>query len=279
MMNIEPDDRVLAYINVPNLTDEDYLKNHYIIMCTKNGIIKKTTLEAYSRPRVNGIIAINIREEDQLLEAKLTDGDSHILMALESGRAIHFEESKVRPMGRGASGVRGVTLGGPKDRVIGMICVSKGKNEFVESEGEGTEEEIILDELEPTVLVVSQNGYGKRTAVGDYRITNRGGKGVKTMNITEKTGKLIGLLNVNDKDDLMIINRSGIAIRLEIDNIRVMGRATQGVRLINLKNGDQIASVAKIEVSDEERELANAEDVEIENDDNLTNEGEEATEE
>ena len=279
MMNIEPDDRVLAYINVPNLTDEDYLKNHYIIMCTKNGIIKKTTLEAYSRPRVNGIIAINIREEDQLLEAKLTDGDSHILMALESGRAIHFEESKVRPMGRGASGVRGVTLGGPKDRVIGMICVSKGKNEFVETEGEGTEEEIILDELEPTVLVVSQNGYGKRTAVGDYRITNRGGKGVKTMNITEKTGKLIGLLNVNDKDDLMIINRSGIAIRLEIDNIRVMGRATQGVRLINLKNGDQIASVAKIEVSDEERELANAEDVEIENNDNLTNEGEEATEE
>ena len=279
MINIEPDDRVLAYINVPNLTDEDYLKNHYIIMCTKNGVIKKTTLEAYSRPRINGIIAINIREEDQLLGAKLTDGNSHILMALESGRAIHFEESKVRPMGRGASGVRGMKLGSPKDKVIGMICVTSGNNEFQETEGEGNEEEISIDASEPTVLVVSENGYGKRTAVGDYRITNRGGKGVKTMNITDKTGKLIGILNVNDKDDLMIINRSGIAIRLEIENIRVMGRNTQGVKLINLKGQDSIASVAKIEITDEERELANAEDEEIENPENLNKEGEEATEE
>lgn len=224
-------------------------------MCTKNGVIKKTTLEAYSRPRQNGIIAINVREGDQLLSAKLTDGNSHILMALESGRAIHFEESKVRPMGRGASGVRGITLGHDKDQVVGMICVSNGNGDFVETSGDGNEEEVQHDEKEPTVLVVSQNGYGKRTAVGDYRITNRGGKGVKTMNITEKTGSLVGILNVTDEDNLMIINRSGIAIRLEISNIRVMGRATQGVRLINLKGNDQIASVAKIEIPEEDRAL------------------------
>ena len=254
MVQIEPDDRILTYINVPDLKDTEFVQNHYIVLCTKNGVIKKTSLEAYSRPRANGIIAINIRDEDQLLGAKLTDGESHILMALKSGKAIHFEEGKVRPMGRGASGVRGIRLNGDDDEVIGMISVMSSSS-YSEDDENADAEEIEIEEGESTVLVVSENGYGKRTAVGDYRITNRGGKGVKTMNITEKTGKLVGILNVTDNDNLMIINQSGLTIRLELDKVRVMGRNTQGVRLINLKNGDSIASVAKIEVSESEEEF------------------------
>ncbi len=233
MINIESDDKVLAYINVEDLKDEEYLKSMNIVMCTKNGVVKKTSLEAYSRPRTNGIIAINIRENDELLEAKLTTGNSQIIMALHSGRAIRFEESKVRTMGRGASGVRGITLASKDDAVIGMICV---------------------DDVDSSVLVVSENGFGKRTAVDDYRITNRGGKGVKTLQVTEKTGKLISIKNVSDEDDLMIINKKGITIRMDLKSIRVMGRATQGVRLINLGSGDSIAAVAKVPHEDEELE-------------------------
>ncbi len=230
LINIDSEDKILAYINVADLKDEEYINNNFIVMCTKNGVIKKTTLEAYSRPRANGIIAINIREGDELLEAKLTSGNSHILMALKSGRAIHFEESKVRPMGRGASGVRGITLAGPKDNVVGMVTV---------------------EDQSTTILVVSEKGYGKRTSVEDYRITNRGGKGVKTLNITEKTGELIAMKSVTDLDDLMIINKSGITIRTAVDNISVLGRATQGVRLIRLKDDDEIAAVAKVEMTEE----------------------------
>ncbi|HAS34876.1 MAG TPA: DNA gyrase subunit A [Flavobacteriales bacterium] len=230
LINIEPDDKVLAYINVEDLKDEEYITNNYIVMCTKNGVIKKTTLEAYSRPRTNGIIAINVREGDELLEAKMTSGSSHILMALESGRAIHFEESKVRPMGRNATGVRGVTLGHAKDSVVGMITVE--------------------DDTDTSVMVVSEKGYGKRTSTEAYRITNRGGKGVKTMNITDKTGKLIAMKAVTDLDDLMIINKSGITIRLNVSSISQLGRATQGVRLIKLKDSDEIAAVAKVEITE-----------------------------
>lgn len=231
LLNIEPDDKVLTYINVESLSDEEFLNNHFIVMCTKNGIVKKTPLEQYSRPRANGIIAIGVREGDTLLEARLTNGENHIIMALKSGKAIHFDETKVRSMGRGASGVKGVTLAGPKDEVVGMICV----NDPSES-----------------VLVVSEKGYGKRTLVEDYRITNRGGKGVKTLNITDKTGDLISIKNVSDDDDLMIINRSGITIRMSMAELRVMGRATQGVRLINLRGGDSIAAVAKVDALDED---------------------------
>ena len=234
MINIEPDDKVITYINVANLKDEDYIKNNYIVMCTKNGVIKKTSLELYSRPRTNGIIAVNIREGDELLEAKLTTGNSQIVMALKSGRAIRFPEEKVRPMGRGASGVRGITLGHDADRVVGMVCI---------------------DDVTSSIMVVSEKGYGKRTDVEDYRITNRGGKGVKTINITDKTGELIAIKNVTDEDDLMIINKKGITIRLALVDVRVMGRNTQGVRLINLKNNDQIAAVAKVPHSDEEEEI------------------------
>ncbi len=234
MINIEPDDKILAYINVPDLKDTEFNENHFIVMCTKNGVIKKTTLEAYSRPRTNGIIAINVREGDELLEAKLTTGDSDILLALGSGRAIRFPESKVRSMGRGASGVRGITLAHDEDEVIGMICVN---------------------DSESTVMVVSENGYGKRTSIDEYRITNRGGKGVKTITITEKTGKLIAVKNVTDDDDLMIINRNGITIRLSLSEVRTMGRATQGVRLINLKAKDSIAAVAKVPGSDMDEEI------------------------
>jgi DNA gyrase subunit A len=241
LLNIEPDDKVLAYINVEDLNDEEFLNNHYIVMCTKNGVVKKTSLEAYSRPRSNGIIAIGIREGDQLLEAKLTNGKNHIIMALRSGKAIHFNEQTVRDMGRGATGVKGVTLAGPKDEVVGMICVSD-PNE--------------------TVLVVSEKGYGKRTLVEDYRITNRGGKGVKTLNITDKTGDLIAIKNVNDDNDLMIINKSGITIRLSIAELRVMGRATQGVRLINLRNNDEIAAVAKVDALEDEDEFLEGEEME-----------------
>ncbi|MCB9359760.1 MAG: DNA gyrase subunit A [Flavobacteriales bacterium] len=233
LINIEPDDKVLAYINVKNLKDEEYINNNFIIMCTQKGIIKKTTLEAYSRPRVNGINAITIREEDQLLEAKLTSGEDEIMMALRSGRAIRFNESKVRPMGRNASGVRGVTLAHDKDEVVGMITVPDPSH---------------------NVLVVSENGYGKRSEIEDYRVTNRGGKGVKTINVTDKTGELIAIKNVTDEDDLMIINKSGIVIRLAVQSLRVMGRATQGVRLISLRNNDSIAAVAKVEHSEDEEE-------------------------
>ncbi len=236
LINIESDDKVRAYINVKNLKDEEYVENNYIVMATKKGVIKKTTLEAYSRPRSNGINAINIREGDELLEAKLTGGTDEIILALKSGRAIRFNEEKVRSMGRTASGVRGITLGGEKDEVVGMITSSSE---------------------ESTIMVVSENGYGKRSALEDYRVTNRGGKGVKTLNVTDKTGELISIRNVSDGDDLMIINKSGILIRISVADIRVMGRATQGVRLINIKDGDSIAAVAKVEkdmVGDEEDE-------------------------
>ncbi|MFA4868801.1 MAG: DNA gyrase subunit A [Pedobacter sp.] len=233
IINIPKDDKIKAFIKVINLKDQEYLENNYIIMCTKKGTIKKTSLEAYSRPRVNGINAININEGDQLLEASLTTGSSEIVMALRSGRAIRFNEEKVRPMGRTATGVRGVTLAHEKDEVVGMIAV---------------------DDPGATVLVVSEKGYGKRTDIEDYRVTNRGGKGVKTINITEKTGSLVAIKNVTDADDLMIINRSGIVIRIVVAELRVMGRATQGVRLINLKGNDEIASVARIEHEDEEVE-------------------------
>ena len=226
LINIESDDKVMAYINTGDLKDEDYIKNNFIVMCTKKGVIKKTSLESYSRPRTNGINAITIREGDQLLEAKITNGENEIMMALKSGKAIRFNEKDVRSMGRTASGVRGIRLTDEnKDEVVGMICV---ENE------------------EANVMVVSENGYGKRSVIGDYRITKRGGKGVKTINITEKTGELISLKNVSDEDDLMIINKSGIAIRLKVSGLRVMGRATQGVKLINLKGNDGIAAVAKI---------------------------------
>ena len=247
LMNIERDDKVMAYINVKDLKDEEYANNNFIIMCTKNGVIKKTSLAAYSRPRTNGINAINVREGDQLLEAKLTNGSNEILLAVKSGRCIRFPEDKVRPMGRTATGVRGITLGGPTDEVIGMICIEDPNVE--------------------TVLVVSENGYGKRTYLNDpddgeavYRITNRGGKGVKTLNITDKTGSLISLKSVTNEHDLMIINKSGITIRMIVEGMRVMGRATQGVKLINLKGKDQIAAVARVPTSKDEEDLI--EDVE-----------------
>ena len=234
LINIEPDDKMLAYIPVKDLKDEDYVKANNVILCTKKGLIKKTTLEAYSRPRSNGINAITIREGDELLTARLTDGENEIIMGLKSGKAIRFQEQKVRAVGRTAQGVKGVTLGHDKDEVIGMICIA---------------------DQESNVLVVSKQGYGKRSAVEDYRITNRGGKGVKTISITEKTGELIAILNVTDDMDLMIINKSGLTIRMSVDELRVMGRATQGVRLINLKGKDEIAAVAKVIKEDEDEIL------------------------
>lgn len=243
MINIDPNDNVLAYINVLSLKDEDYIANNYIILCTKKGIIKKTSLEAYSRPRQNGINAITVREGDVLLEARLTNGNNEVIMALRSGRAIRFNESTVRPMGRNASGVRGITLANEKDEVVGMICV---------------------ENIDSNILVVSEKGYGKRSDLNDYRITNRGGKGVKTLNVTEKTGELIAIKEVSDSDDLMIINKSGIIIRIGVESLRVMGRATQGVRLINLRANDEIAAVAKVSIEEEEEidEIMDA-DVEI----------------
>lgn len=231
LLNIEPDDKVKAYINIVDLKDNDYINNNYIILCTKLGIVKKTTLEAYSRPRQNGVNAITIKEGDQLIEAKLTNGESNIMIAVKSGKAIRFPENKVRPMGRTASGVRGISLNSETDQVIGMICIEPGKAD---------------------VLVVSENGYGKRSEIEDYRITNRGGKGVKTINLTDKTGELISLIDVTDEDNLMIINKSGLTIRFEVDAMRVMGRNTQGVRLINLRNDDAIAAVAKVSASKDE---------------------------
>jgi DNA gyrase subunit A len=233
LINIEQDDMVKAFICTQDLKDEEYINNHFVIMATKKGQVKKTSLEQYSRPRSNGINAITIREDDELLEAKLTTGKSQVMLAVKSGKAIRFEESKTRPMGRNASGVRGITLANDKDEVIGMVAVN---------------------DMDSDILVVSENGYGKRSQLDDYRITNRGGKGVKTISVTEKTGNLVSIKNVSDTDDLMIINRSGIAIRLEVESLRVMGRATQGVRLINLREGDTIAAVAKVMHEDDELE-------------------------
>tara|TARA_B110000093_G_scaffold90935_1_gene98300 strand:+ start:1549 stop:4113 length:2565 start_codon:yes stop_codon:yes gene_type:complete len=235
LLNIESDDKVLAYIPVLNLKDEDYINGNNVILCTKQGMIKKTTLEAYSRPRTNGINAITIKDNDELLEARLTNGENEIVMALKSGKAIRFPEQKVRAVGRTAQGVKGVTLQSPKDEVIGMICVTSGD--------------------ESDILVVAEKGYGKRSAIADYRVTNRGGKGVKTINITDKTGELIAIKNVTDEDDVMIINKSGVAIRLQLSDLRTMGRNTQGVRLINLKGNDEIAAVAKVIRQDEEDEV------------------------
>ena len=232
LINIEPDDKVQAFICTQDLKDEEYINSHYVIMATKKGQVKKTPLEQYSRPRANGINAITIREDDELLEAKLTTGDSQVMLAVRSGKAIRFEEEKTRPMGRNASGVRGITLGNKNDEVIGMIAVNDADSD---------------------ILVVSENGYGKRSSIDDYRITNRGGKGVKTINVTEKTGNLVAIKNVTDEDDLMIINKSGIAIRMAVSSLRVMGRATQGVRLIKVREDDSIAAVAKA-MKDEDHE-------------------------
>jgi DNA gyrase subunit A len=221
----------MAFICTQDLKDDEYINNHYVIMATKKGQVKKTSLEQYSRPRSNGINAITIKEDDELLEAKLTTGQSQVMLAVKSGKAIRFEEGKTRPMGRNASGVRGIRLANESDEVIGMVAVN---------------------DMDSDILVVSENGYGKRSKLDDYRITNRGGKGVKTISITDKTGTLVSVKNVSDSDDLMIINRSGIAIRMEVDSLRVMGRATQGVRLINLREGDTIAAVAKVLKDDDE---------------------------
>jgi DNA gyrase subunit A len=232
LINIPAEDKVKAFINVKDLEDIDYINNHFIVMCTKHGIIKKTTLEAYSRVRQNGINAININDGDQLIEARLTDGKNEILLANSSGRAIRFNESTVRPVGRNSIGVRGITLNdeeGKDDEVIGMVCIKDPKE---------------------TILVVSQHGYGKRSDLEDYRVTNRGGKGVKTLNLTDKTGKLIAIKAVTETDDLMIINQSGITIRMSVADLRIMGRATQGVRLIRLNEDDQIASVSKVDEED-----------------------------
>ena len=226
LINIEQDDKVKAFICTQDLKDEEYINSKYVIMATKKGQVKKTSLEQYSRPRTNGINAITIKEDDELLEAKLTTGESQVMLALKSGKAIRFEEAKTRPMGRNASGVRGIRLQNETtDAVIGMIAV---------------------DDMESDILVVSENGFGKRSSLEDYRITNRGGKGVKTISITDKTGDLVAIKNVSDADDLMIINKSGIAIRMAVEDLRVMGRATQGVKLINLKGNDSIAAVAKV---------------------------------
>jgi DNA gyrase subunit A len=240
LINIPQDDKVKAYVKVQDLTDQEYINNNFIIMCSKHGVIKKTSLEAYSRPRSNGINAITIRENDELLEAKLTNGTNEIVLATSSGRAIRFNEATVRPMGRNASGVRGVTLNENSDEVIGMICV---------------------EDVYSTILVVSEKGYGKRTYLNDpedkepvYRITNRGGKGVKTLNITEKTGKLLSIQNVFDEDDLMIITKAGVTIRMHVDTIRTMGRAAQGVRLINLKGNAEIAAIARVPRTEDEDE-------------------------
>ena len=240
LINIEQDDKVMAFICTQDLKDDDYINSHYVIMATKKGQVKKTSLEQYSRPRSNGINAITIKDGDVLLEAKLTTGQSQVVLAVKSGKAIRFEENKTRPMGRNASGVRGIRLANDADEVIGMVSVN---------------------DMDSDILVVSENGYGKRSKLEDYRMTNRGGKGVKTISITEKTGSLVSIKNVSDSDDLMIINRSGIAIRMEVESLRVMGRATQGVRLINLRDDDTIAAVAKVLKDDED--IEDVEDIEV----------------
>ncbi|MHA7059390.1 DNA gyrase subunit A [Aquimarina sp. M1] len=253
LVNIENDDKVKAFICTQDLKDEEYINSHYVIMATKKGQVKKTSLEQYSRPRTNGINAITIKENDELLEAKLTDGKSQVMLAVKSGKAIRFEEEKTRPMGRGASGVRGIRLADDKDEVIGMVAVN---------------------DMESNILVVSENGYGKRSKLEDYRITNRGGKGVKTISVTDKTGQLVAIKNVTDADDLMIINKSGIAIRLSVEDLRVMGRATQGVRLINLKGKDSIAAVAKVMQDEDDVEDIDGDieenDISLQNDDDTS---------
>lgn len=231
LINIENDDKVKAFICTQDLKDEEYINSQYVIMATKKGQVKKTPLEQYSRPRLNGINAITIREDDELLEAKLTDGNSKVLIALRSGKLVRFDEGKTRPMGRTASGVRGITLADEQDEVIGMVSVN---------------------DMDSEILVVSENGYGKRSALDEYRETNRGGKGVKTMNITDKTGLLVSINSVTDADDLMIINKSGLTIRMKVSDLRIMGRATQGVKLINIKDNDSIAAVAKVMKDDDE---------------------------
>jgi DNA gyrase subunit A len=246
LISIEQDDKVKAFICTQDLKDEKYTNSMFVVMATKKGQVKKTSLEQYSRPRTNGINAITVREGDELLEAKLTTGLSQVVLAVKSGKAIRFEESKTRPMGRNASGVRGISIKDAQDEVIGMVTVN---------------------DLDSDILVVSEHGYGKRSNLDDYRITNRGGKGVKTLSLTEKTGNLVAIKNVNDGDDLMIINRSGIAIRLGVDTLRVMGRATQGVRLINIKADDSIAAVAK--VMNDEDEIQDVDDIDVTVDDNL----------
>ena len=253
IINIESDDRVKAFLVTQDLKDEEYVNSHYVIMATKKGQVKKTSLEHYSRPRANGINAITIKEDDELLEAKLTTGDSQVMLALKSGKAIRFEEAKTRPMGRTASGVRAITLKDDKDEVIGMVAVN---------------------DLNCDILVVSEKGYGKRSSLEDYRITNRGGKGVKTLNISEKTGNLVAIKNVDDKNDLMIINKSGLTIRMAVEDLRVMGRATQGVRLINIKEDDAIAAVAKV-VHEDENETESESDLEIDNATDIENESNE----
>lgn len=253
ILNISADDKILTFIKVKTLDDDDFINNHFIILATKKGIIKKTRLEAYSRPRQKGVNAISVREGDKLLEARLTSGTSEILLAGRSGKAIRFNESHVRPMGRTASGVKGITLAGESDEVIGMVCLQNGNEE---------------------ILVISENGYGKRSLIDDYRITNRGGKGVKTLNITEKTGKLIAIKSVSNDNDLMIITQQGLAIRLAVSSISLLGRATQGVRLINLKEDDSIASVARIvnEADEDEELLANEDEIQDEKSENESGE-------
>jgi DNA gyrase subunit A len=248
VIQIEPDDKVRAYINVKRLDDKEYVDNNYIIMATRSGVIKKTSLEAYSRPRANGVNAITVREGDQLIDARLTSGRAEVIIAGREGKAIRFNEEGVRAIGRTAAGVRGITLEGDNE-AIGMICIEPDQKQ--------------------DILVVSENGYGKRSDLDDYRITNRGGKGVKTLQITEKTGNLVSIQAVTDDDDLMIINRSGLTIRMHVSDLRVMGRATQGVRLINLRNGDSIASVTIVPQNDEPEETTeNDENSHIENDNN-----------
>ena len=250
LINIEQDDRVKAFICTQDLKDEDYVNSNYVIMATKLGQVKKTSLEQYSRPRSNGINAITIKDGDELLEAKLTNGNSQIMLAVQSGKAIRFEESKTRPMGRNASGVRGIRLKDKNDEVVGMISVN---------------------DMDANILVVSENGFGKRSSLEDYRLTNRGGKGVKTISITEKTGKLVSLKSVSDNDDLMIINKSGIAIRMQVEDLRVMGRATQGVKVISLKDGDSIAAVAKVMKEEEDDSESTEETVDSDKNQNPDN--------
>jgi DNA gyrase subunit A len=233
LINIDADDTIKAFINVKSLDDKEYIQNNFIVFATRKGVIKKTPLEAFSRPRSNGINAITIRENDELLKAQLTSGSSNIIMAARSGKAIRFHEDKVRTMGRGAAGVRGIRLENGHDEVVGMVC---------------------LEAEDADILVVSEKGYGKRSAFKDYRETNRGGKGVKTLHITEKTGKLVSIDSVTDKDEIIIINKNSIMIRTAVESLRVMGRATQGVRLIKMNEGDEIAAVAKVEISEETRQ-------------------------
>jgi len=249
LIQIEPDDKVKAFICTQDLRDEEYVNSHFVIMATRKGIVKKTSLEQYSRPRQNGINAITVRDGDELLEARLTTGTSQVFLGLKSGKAIRFEENKTRPMGRNASGVRGITLDDQHDEVIGMVTVHN---------------------LEEDILVVSEHGYGKRSSIDDYRITNRGGKGVKTISVTQKTGSLVAIKNVTDADDLMIINKSGIAIRLGVSGLRVMGRATQGVRLINLREGDSIAAVAKVMRDEDAVEGVDIRDIEVKGEDGIS---------